>query len=97
MAGGHLYVSGAQEGFIWEAFSRSGGLMLCSLLDAKTVLTDKDVILAAANYQSDQSKITALLEQAKTSGTEVILFSRTSFSPALPKTLLDKKNLDWNR
>jgi len=76
--GGHVYVAGTQVSFRQELLGRAGGLMLTKALNAKTVLTPRDTVLAAMDSGSDPAALDAVLQQAKSAGAKVLLFAGPS-------------------
>ena len=73
LGGGRLFAAG-QAGFVNEARGRAGGLMMLAGLDAKTALSEKDVLLVGALTNADSAAENAC-RRGKDAGAYVVLFS----------------------
>lgn len=84
MAGGNLYVTGPQESFKLEPVDRAGGMLLARQYAENTVLSDKDIILAASIDETLTDTFLTLVNKAAAAKCQIILFSASLHQP-LPK------------
>ncbi|MFA7232875.1 MAG: hypothetical protein WC076_02060 [Terrimicrobiaceae bacterium] len=77
IAGGNLYLGGAQPSFVEEGIARSGGMTMSHPVSVSTRFTSNDVVLAAWVKARDDPAAAALLEKAAAGGAQVVLFSNT--------------------
>ncbi|MGO8703725.1 MAG: hypothetical protein ACLQVA_07885 [Candidatus Brocadiia bacterium] len=82
LGGGRLFAAG-QPGFVNEARGRAGGLMMLSGLDARTALSEKDVLLVGALTNADEAAENAC-RRGKEAGAYVVLFSPAFEEPKPP-------------
>ncbi|MEO6848529.1 MAG: hypothetical protein ABI443_12500, partial [Chthoniobacterales bacterium] len=77
IAGGTIYITGAQQSFMEEALCRSGGTILSLYLSASVKIKPTDVVLAGWVKAKDAPAALALIDNALANGAQVILFSNT--------------------
>ena len=74
IAGGTIYATGPQPGFMSEASGRAGGLMMLEPYESTLELSTRDTILAAISHKNQLTEITALFEHAAKTGAQIVLF-----------------------
>lgn len=79
VAGGNLYITGKDVGFISEASHRAGGLMMLRRLTQPTQATRGDVALIAPTGDAEEM---ALCRRLRTAGVRVIAFGAPKGFPA---------------